>query len=409
MMRYLNVSLFAMLLAAAGLPLYIHLPRFATAELGLSLSTVGVILIGIRLLDFLQDPLIGRAIDHWRNSQQVFAWIGALGMALGFLMLFSVPPVISTEVWLTLSLVIVFSAYSVGSILFYGQSAAIAGSGAPRDMYRLAAFREAGMITGIILAAIAPVALASATGAGSGYTAFGYVLAAGAVLIAFQTRTLWRQSVTPETPLTFSALRKSGGMRLLLLAFVNSLPVAITSTLFLFFVEDKLKLPDFSGPFLILFFLSAGLSVPLWSKLVARRGARLVLLPAMILAILSFVGAAALPEGAALGFAVICVASGAALGADMVILPALFATTLSRAGLQAGQAFGVWSFAAKSSLALAALLLLPALEFSGFTPGAQNSEDALTVLTYAYAILPCILKLLAIAMVWKLPQEDLEK
>ncbi len=406
-MRYLNVSLFAMLLAAAGLPLYIHLPRFATTELGLSLSTVGVILIGIRLLDFLQDPLIGRAIDHWKSSQQTFAWVAAIGMATGFLMLFSLNPVLKTELWLTLALIVVFSAYSVGSILFYGQSAAIAGSGAPRDLYRLAAFREAGMIAGIVLAAIAPVALAGMSGVGSGYVAFGYVLAAVAILIAFQTRSLWRHPVAPEDPLTFAALKTSGGVQLLALAFVNSLPVAITSTLFLFFVEDGLKLPDLSGPFLILFFVAAGLSVPLWSRMVAQHGARRVLVPAMVLAILSFVGAAALPEGAAWGFAFICLASGAALGADMVILPALFSTTLSRAGLQAGQAFGVWSFAAKSSLALAALLLLPALELSGFTPGADNSDRALTTLTFAYAILPCMLKVLAIGMVLKLPQEDL--
>ncbi|MEO3416380.1 MFS transporter [Roseovarius sp. CAU 1744] len=406
-MRYLNVSLFAMLLAAAGLPLYIHLPRFATTELGLSLSTVGVILIGIRVLDFVQDPLIGRAIDRWRRSQQLFAWLAALGMAAGFLMLFSVSPPIMPEIWLTLSLIIVFSAYSLGSILFYGQSAAIAGSSAARDMYRLAAFREAGLIAGIILAAIAPTGLAAFAGAGTGYTAFGYVLAGVAIVTAFQTRTLWRRAASPEAPLTLAALRNAGGLRLLLLAFVNSLPVAITSTLFLFFVEDGLLLPDLSGPFLILFFLAAGLSVPLWSRLVTAQGARRILIPAMSLAIISFVGAAALPPGAAWVFGLICVASGAALGADMVILPALFATTLARAGLQAGQAFGVWSFAAKSSLALAAILLLPALEVSGFTPGGDNSRQALTTLTAAYAILPCLLKLIAIALVLKLPQEDL--
>ena len=405
MMRYLNVSLFAMLLAAAGLPLYIHLPRFATTELGLSLSTVGVILIGIRLLDFLQDPLIGRAIDRWREAGPAFAWAAALGMAGGFVMLFSIPPLVSTEIWLVLSLVLVFSAYSLGSILFYGQSAAIAGSGASRDMYRLATFREAGMITGIILAAIAPVALGGLTG-GSGYVAFGYVLALGAVFVAFQTRGLWRQAARPEAPLTFDALKSSGGMQLLLLAFVNSLPVAITSTLFLFFVEDALMLPDLSGPFLILFFLAAGLSVPFWSRLVTAHGARQVLAPAMIVAIIAFIGASLLPAGAAWGFAAICLASGAALGADMVILPALFATRLAQAGLQAGQAFGVWSFAAKSSLALAALLLLPALELSGFTPGGDNSAQALSTLTFAYAILPCLLKLLAIGMVLKLPREE---
>ena len=406
-MRHWDVSLFAMLLAAAGLPLYIHLPRFATAELGLSLSTVGVILIGIRCLDFVQDPLIGRAIDRWRGAQRQFALIAAIGMAAGFLMLFTITPLFKAEIWLILALIIVFTAYSIGSILFYGQSAAIAGSGAARDMYRLAAYREAGMITGIILAAIAPLAIAALTGADSGYGGFGLFLAVIAILIALKTRGLWRQAVTPETPLTFAALRSSGGAQLLVLAFVNSLPVAITSTLFLFFVEDGLKLPNLSGPFLILFFLAAGLSVPLWSRLVAQHGARRVLVPAMTLAILSFVGAALLPQGAAAAFAVICVASGAALGADMVILPALFATTLSRAGLQAGQAFGVWSFAAKSSLALAALMLLPALEFNGFTPGGDNSASALNALTFAYAVLPCILKLFAILLVFRLPQEEL--
>ena len=406
-MRYLDVSLFAMLLAAAGLPLYIHLPRFATAELGLSLSTVGVILIGIRCLDFVQDPLIGRAIDRWRGAHRQFAIIAATGMAAGFLMLFSIPPLFKTEIWLTLALIVVFTAYSLGSILFYGQSAAIAGSGAARDMYRLAGFREAGMITGIILAAIAPLAIAGITGAESGYAGFGLVLAVIAILIALKTRGMWRHAATPEAPLTFAALRSSGGAQLLVLAFVNSLPVAITSTLFLFFVEDGLKLPDLSGPFLILFFLAAGLSVPLWSRLVSQYGAQRVLVPAMTLAILCFAGAALLPSGAAVGFAVICLASGAALGADMVILPALFATTLSRAGLQAGQAFGVWSFAAKSSLALSALILLPALEFSGFTPGGENNAVALSALTFAYAVLPCILKVFAILLVFRLPQEEL--
>ncbi|MEX1662714.1 hypothetical protein AB4874_13795 [Thioclava sp. 15-R06ZXC-3] len=59
------------------------------------------------------------------------------------------------------------------------------------------------------------------------------------------------------------------------------------------------------------------------------------------LAIAGFIGAAALPQGAALGFCVIFVVSGFALGADMVILSALFASSLARAGLQASQAFGI--------------------------------------------------------------------
>ncbi len=59
MIHHLRVSLYALMLAAAGIPLYIHLPQFASINLGMSLGTVGVILMAIRVIDLVQDPLIG--------------------------------------------------------------------------------------------------------------------------------------------------------------------------------------------------------------------------------------------------------------------------------------------------------------------------------------------------------------
>jgi len=102
---------------------------------------------------------------------------------------------------------------------------------------------------------------------------------------------------------------------------------------------------------------------------------------------------------------VICVASGAALGADMVILPAMFSVALTRAGLKASMAFGIWSFAGKLGLALAAFAVLPLLEGSGFAPGEINDEGALSMLNFSYAVLPCILKLAALVLVFRLPTE----
>ena len=58
-----QVPLIAVILAAAGVPLYIHLPRFAVGDLGLSLGTVGAILISIRVVDLVQDPFLGRLSD----------------------------------------------------------------------------------------------------------------------------------------------------------------------------------------------------------------------------------------------------------------------------------------------------------------------------------------------------------
>jgi GPH family glycoside/pentoside/hexuronide:cation symporter len=66
----------------------------------------------------------------------------------------------------------------------------------------------------------------------------------------------------------------------------------------------------------------------------------------------------------------------------------------------AGQGFGLWSFTTKFTLAFAAALLLPALEAAGFTTGAgaENPEGALRLLTLLYALVPCLLKVVAIAL-----------
>lgn len=400
-----RVSAFGLMLAAAGIPLYIHLPLFASTGLGLDLATVGAVLIGIRLMDFLQDPLLGRMIDRWPDFRQGFAALAAFGMAAGFVMLFTVPPPVSPVLWLAASLVLVFTAYSLGTILFYGHGVALAeGAG---GHYRLAAWRETGLLAGVVLAALAPTVLAAAFGDANAYPAFGLLLAAVAVLVWALTVGLWSTgsaSARPAAP-ALAMLREGPLPRLLLLGLVNALPVAITSTLFLFFVEDRLRLPDLAGPFLLMFFLAAGLSAPVWSRLVRRFGPVPVLAPAMVLAIVTFIGAAGLDEGAAAGFAAVCLLSGATLGADMVILPALFAANLSREGLPAGSGFGLWSFAAKLALALAAATVLPALELSGYVPATANSAEALGALTIGYAIVPCVLKLVAIAMVLTLPRE----
>ena len=398
-----RVSTYALMLAAAGLPLYIHLPRYATAELGMSLATLGAILAAIRVMDFAQDPALGWLVDRYPAQKPLLAGLSACGMGAGFVLLYTLRPETGSLVWFTAALVLVFTAYSLGTVLFYGQSAALAGGA--QGLARLAGWREGGTLCGIILAATAPGLLAALGAQGNGYPAFGLLLALVCLLAWVLCRPLWHLPARVERPLNLSDLRASGALSLLTLAFVNALPVAITSTLFLFFVEDRLLLPELAGPFLILFFLAAGLSVPLWSRAATRHDATRVLRLGMGLAVLAFVGAGFLPPGSALGFALICAASGAALGADMVILPVLFAAALDRAGLQAGSAFGLWTFAAKLALAAAAALLLPALALSGYVPGAQNGHSALLALTLAYAGLPCLLKGAAIALATTLPRE----
>ncbi|MEY8830082.1 MFS transporter [Sedimentitalea sp. XS_ASV28] len=405
-MVYPRVSLYALMLAAAGIPLYIHLPRFASVNLGLGLGAIGTILLLIRLVDLVQDPLIGWAIDRWPRAQVAFAVAAALGLAVGFPALFTLQSGPDVMVQLIAVLILLFSAYSLGMILLYGRSATLASDRTPDALMTLAAYREGGMLAGVIVAAIAPTVFVSMGAASQGYPAFGVFLGAIALITALVTLPIWRRPVVAGDRLSLAALGDAGGLRLLLLALVNSLPVAITSTLFLFFVEDRLGLVGRAGPLLILFFFSAGLSVPLWTRLSQHLGPRTTLLIGMPLAILGFVGAAFLSAGNLFGFAVICVISGAALGADLVILPAMFSVALTRAGLRASQAFGIWSFAGKLGLALAAFSVLPVLQSYGFEPGSANDAAALGVLNICYAVIPCILKLGAIGLVLALPTEE---
>ncbi|WP_170789479.1 MFS transporter [Ruegeria lacuscaerulensis] len=403
-MLYPRVSLYALMLAAAGIPLYIHLPRFAAVNLGIGLGVIGTVLLLIRLIDLVQDPLIGWAIDRWPGAQLAFAAAAALGLAIGFPLLFGLPEGASIPALVSV-LILLFSAYSLGTILLYGRSATLAKRADAQELMTLAAWREGGQLTGVILAAIAPAVFVALGAGAQGYPAFGLFLGVLALLALAMTIPIWRRAPITGQGISLAGLGQAGALRLLVLALVNSLPVAITSTLFLFFVEDKLQLPGKAGPLLILFFLSAGVSVPLWARLSKRIGPKQTLIIAMPLSIAGFIGAAMLSAGNLTGFAAICIASGAALGADMVVLPAMFSVVLTRAGLNASTAFGIWSFAGKLGLALAAFFTLPLLERSGFTPGQENTTEALKTLTLAYAVLPCILKLGAFGLVLTLPTE----
>jgi GPH family glycoside/pentoside/hexuronide:cation symporter len=125
-----------------------------------------------------------------------------------------------------------------------------------------------------------------------------------------------------------------------------------------------------------------------------------MLLSAMALAIASFSVVLTLGPGDTLAFSVVCLVSGAAIGADFAILPALFSRRMEVVAPEAGAAFGLWAFVQKAALALAAALLLPALDAAGFdaAAGAENGAAALTLLTHLYALVPCLLKLGAMAL-----------
>lgn len=391
-------SLFAALIAMAGLPIYIHAPKFYVDAYGVSLASLGGVLALLRLFDVVQDPVLGWMAEAGRARRGFWVAVAAGAMALAMVGLFAVTPPVAPMLWFAVTLAVLFTAFSFLTIVFYGEGVGRA-LRLEGGHVRLAGWREAGSLVGVCVAAVAPVVLGAVTERPFVGFALGFVLLA--LVAVWAMRAEWSGTgAAVGNPFTLfrPVLADPLARRLLLLALVNAAPVAVTSTLFLFFVESRLGAGGAEGGLLLLFFLAAAVSTPVWTRLAQRYGARRVLLAGMGLAIAAFLWAAMLGTGDTFAFAVICVASGAALGADMVLLPALFARRLGELGTGESAAFGLWSFVSKLSLALAAAVLLPALDAAGFVSGVGNTDSALWALTVCYALVPCALKCLAIAL-----------
>jgi Na+/melibiose symporter-like transporter len=390
-------------LAFVALPLYVVLPNHYARAFGVPLAALGTVLLVARLFDAVLDPWLGRVADRLfaRSPAAVlrFGWGAAALLAVGFALLFF-PPVRGTPAllaWAMFALVWTYLAYSALSIAHQSWGAMLGGDAAQRS--RIVAWREGFGLAGVLLASLLPLL--------AGHAASAVSLAVLLALACWAWQAAPRPVNTPgasgvnwRTPFQRAAFR-----RLLAVFVVNGIATAVPATLVLFFVQDRLQAPAALEPvFLGSYFLSAALTMPLWVAVVPRLGLPRAWLAGMLLATAAFAGASQLGAGDTWAFVIICVAAGAALGTDLALPGALLAGVIAEAddrGRAEGAYFGWWNFATKLNLALAAGLALPLLALAGYTPGSRSPE-ALQALTMAYCVLPCVLKLVAAALLYLL-------
>ena len=229
-------ALFAGTLAAAGLPIYIHAPKVYVDNYDIGLAEIGWLLLALRALDVVQDPLLGRLAGVLsERARVVAALIAGAGLAAGMIGLFAVVPPIAAFWWLALCLVLLFSCFSFLTILFYARGVTHAEKLGERGHLRLAGWRETGALLGVSLATMAPFLLGSADA--PGYAKFALIFAGLAIVAAVWMVPAWPGAMVRMAGGFGALLHDAGIRRLLLIAIVNSAPVAMTSTLFLFFVE----------------------------------------------------------------------------------------------------------------------------------------------------------------------------
>jgi glycoside/pentoside/hexuronide:cation symporter, GPH family len=412
----------ALPLAAMYFPVFVFLAEFYATAHGLPLGAIGTVFIAARLFDAVSDPVAGIASDRWSTRwgrRRPWLAAGAPLVMLSAWVLFVPGPAASLTgfaVWLfllTLGWTVMLTPY-----LAWG--AELTGDYAERG--RVSVWRETAGLVGTILAAVLYSLGADAAEGMRNVALF--------ILLTMPVACAFCLALVPE-PRNFSRVSASLGSlarvltgeplfgRLILAFFVNSAANALPAGLFLFFVGQRLGAPAWGGPLLIVYFGSAALAAPLWPWLVRRYPKHRVWCWAMLYACVVFAGVLLLREGDAVPFTIICVLSGAALGADLSLPTAIQADVIdldtARSGDQrTGAFFAVWSLAQKLALAGSGGAALIVLGWIGFSAGGGNTPAALTGLSLLYALAPIVLKLGAVGLMWGFPlgaeaQRDLRR
>jgi Na+/melibiose symporter-like transporter len=306
-------------------------------------------------------------------------------------------------VWFAFCIALAVTAYSVLSI-----NLNMLGGLWTKDSHaqtRIASVREACGLIGLIVAVSLPSLLKKYYSEQQAYVYFCLILSAVmlAAWVAFYpwisrhaTRSV-RSDKASQSLLSGLKSTSRHTQKFLAVYGISMLASSIPAVLVIFFVRDLLNAEDMTGLFLLLYFLSGALSMPLWKRVSERIGKYRTWMFSIFLAVASFVWAFFLGSGDVWHYAAICVFSGIALGADLALPPSILADHIHDAHNEdhAATHYALLALVAKLSLAVASAIVLPLLGNAGFIPATTNSESALLALSVAYALIPCILKLVA--------------
>ena len=402
----------ALPLAFAGLPVYLHAPDFYATTYGLSLAALGAVLLGLRVVDAVQDPLIGAFSDAFAHRRKPILLAGAFLLLAGFAGLFN-PPVLSGTgylAWFAVNVFVCTTGFSIMSINYQALGALWPASSPDRT--RITGTREALGLVGILAASVLPSVLRNRYDAAAAFQVVTLVLAVllvvgGLLFLRWYARHSGTAAKAPSLATAPSVATAPGGFRDLLrdgwarrfygIYFISNFASAIPAVLVLFYIRDRLAAETWTGLFLLVYFLSGAVSMPVWHRVARRVGTARAWGTSMVVAVITFVWAFSLGAGDIVPFVIVCVLSGAALGADLSLPPALLADRIDHVGDQAiaSRYFSGAAFFAKASFALATGLTLPMLDALGYVPGQPAVAEIGIYLSGVYALVPCAIKITA--------------
>ncbi|MBS2012208.1 MAG: MFS transporter [Deltaproteobacteria bacterium] len=409
-------------IAVVGVPMFVYLPRFYSDVVGVSVTTLGVIVLAGRAIDAFTDPFIGWASDRTRTRfgrRRPWIAVAAPLLAATVLALYLPPEGSETlrTVWCAV-FVTVFFLLLTGLVVPYRAL----GPELVRDFddrNTLFSVREGLFVVGSAVAMAGPPLLARLMETSSERARFAVfaaiaaplLLAAAAACVVFVREPT--RHAAEEIPRVKERRKPSLGLgqrpfAVLLAAYTiaalgNNLPGALAT----YYATYVLGVENV-GLYLVAF-LAAGLAaLPLWNFAARRFGKKQAWLAALAVNTVPFACVFPLGRGDTTLFAVLVVLSGLGAIATVALAPSMQADAIDHDELVSGerrdgQLIGLWMIAEKLAAAIGVGVALPLLGAVGYRPNVEQTPAVLLALRILYVVVPCVCNALAFVVLLAYP------
>ena len=396
---------YAICLYWSGIGLY--LLYFYTDVVGISPILAGwIYALGIGW-DAITDPFMGYLAERTKTkmgSYRPFIYYGSIPLALSFVLLFWVPPFEGTVLFLFLILVNLIhrSCFTIVSVPYSSLTARITNDSNERTKLTTARMISASFGT-LSMSALAFPLIAYFGGADEAFGFLWLAIISGLIAIALLSVTVYSvrekvdEIVTSNLPNFVSITKTVATNYPFWIVFGCILILGSTGVMFnknlIYFVKYGLELHEYQGLILGVSSGASFLSLPFWAYLALKIGKRETWLISMTIAFIGLLLFFYYPIASLNELLILLALIGVGNGAGGVLFWSMLPDTVEydewKSGIRTESSlYGFMTFAQKSSIAVAALILGFLLSGIGFEPNQIQSEETISGMKFMMSWIP---------------------
>ena len=401
-----------------------YLMKFATDELLIAPSTMGLLFGLSRIWDAVTDPLAGYFSDRTNTRlgrRRPWILVSIVPIGLAFAMVWSPPLGLtagSMVLWVGAGIFLFYSAMTIFVVPHTSLGAEL--SLDHHERTRIFGFRHVTWTLGSF-AAVGGMALLIASSdprETASWLAWIVIAVTSLMLLGMVAGVREREEfrgrgeVSPYRAFR-DVLRNPHAVLLLIIFLIESVGGATITVLTPYVSEYIVGRPEYTAYFIILYMIPSALSVPLWIWASRRLGKKQLWIFSTVAAALGFGAMIFVGEGSVMLISILAAVLGLTSGAGAVVAPSIQADVIDYDELKTGQRkegayFAAWNFVYKLATGITLILTGIVLEAAGFAPNHAQSESALTALRVLYALFPLTCYLIGAALLTRFRLDERE-